>query len=733
MAQTDTQSASDLSELDSNLFNEEDDGNEPSDTASSSASPSPNPFGTLSSKKGPEIRRKLTWEHSRKPFAWEDVRNKKSQRIFYCRHCNWFNLIQNADQHLQKKHDIIIYEAPSLRKQAQKNALKAAFGVQQQKAQETMDQKVVNIMKSGFNKALYEEALARLIARGSLPHRLIELPEWTIMISAVNWTVIDQINTSHSTIPPRIKGQFQVERQLVKEHLHNSISCIHLSTDSWYAGRTLQKDYQGINAIWVDSNGVINTALLALPALYHGHGGNQVAPHLIETLQFYDIEHRLGWITGDNHGANDTLCRDIEEHLITKGITGWSAAHQRLRCFGHIVNLIAHAFLYCDNAEAVDIALQRAANSGHTIDESLYLYGSIDDGGWSNVATLKKIDKFAALLTKQRHFRVWQTHSSKRLTRPNDTRWHGWFTLIDQVLTARPAYAAVCNEVPELEEYLPSSEEWLLLQYTYQILQPLKEVCKRAEGNNTTLDLVQLEMDFLRHQLERLETKHGGNPSLLASINTMWLLFNKYYEKIDEIPAYVTAILLHPSRRKAYLIRNWKPAWIRPGIARAKGLWSEYQARYPTAQPLDELSDSYGKEPSDFELFRRQMDVVPTGDDFDTFINAPPTKLATGSSPISWWSSPDQRAAYPALSRLAIDVLSACPMSALTERTFSSVRRTTSWERTRLGDDVIEQSECCKDWQSSGLAYAPLTPMQGVQYSAEGDDEVLEAPPATTP
>lgn len=46
-----------------------------------------------------------------------------------------------------------------------------------------------------------------------------------------------------------------------------------------------------------------------------GHAGSQVAPQLIRALQFYEIEDRLGWITGDNHGTNDTLSREIEEHL----------------------------------------------------------------------------------------------------------------------------------------------------------------------------------------------------------------------------------------------------------------------------------------------------------------------------------------------------------------------------------------------------------------------------------
>jgi hypothetical protein len=63
-----------------------------------------------------------------------------------------------------------------------------------------------------------------------------------------------------------------------------------------------------------------------------------------------------------------------------------------------------------------------------------------------------------------------------------------------------------------------------------------------------------------------------------------------------------------------------------------------------------------------------------------------------------------QRMAYPALSRLAVDVLSASSMSAESERVFSGCRRTVTWQRSRLSSDIISYSECSKAWQRSGIA-----------------------------
>jgi hypothetical protein len=55
---------------------------------------------------------------------------------------------------------------------------------------------------------------------------------------------------------------------------------------------------------------------------------------VIQTLESYGVRDRLGFVTGDNHGAIDTLCRAVAE-----AIPEWSPVDNRLRCLGHIINL----------------------------------------------------------------------------------------------------------------------------------------------------------------------------------------------------------------------------------------------------------------------------------------------------------------------------------------------------------------------------------------------------------
>lgn len=110
-------------------------------------------------------------------------------------------------------------------------------------------------------------------------------------------------------------------------------------------------------------------------------------------------------------------------------------------------------------------------------------------------------------------------------------------------------------------------------------------------------------------------------------------------------------------------------------------------------------------EPSLWEQYKRHINAVPADDDFTAFKNVSPTRLAQDTTASACGSSSDQREAYPAFSKLAIDVLSAFATSADSESIFSGCRRTVSWERAKLGGKIIEHSECTKDCQWSGIAY----------------------------
>ena len=58
-------------------------------------------------------------------------------------------------------------------------------------------------------------------------------------------------------------------------------------------------------------------------------------------------------------------------------------------------------------------------------------------------------------------------------------------------------------------------------------------------------------MGFLIDQFKQFEIRHSSNVSLLATINTHCHTSDKYWRLLDETEAYVTAVLIYPSKRIA--------------------------------------------------------------------------------------------------------------------------------------------------------------------------------------
>jgi hypothetical protein len=70
-------------------------------------------------------------------------------------------------------------------------------------------------------------------------------------------------------------------------------------------------------------------------------------------------------------------------------------------------------------------------------------------------------------------------------------------------------------------------------------------------------------------------------------------------------------------------------------------------------------------------------------------------------NPLQWWLEPTQRTRFPALSKMAIDVLSIPAMSAEAERLFSSAKLDVTDQRNSLSIQTLEVLQCLKSWCNS--------------------------------
>ncbi|TKA59734.1 hypothetical protein B0A49_13530, partial [Cryomyces minteri] len=326
---------------------------------------------------------------------------------------------------------------------------------------------------------------------------------------------------------------------------------------------------------------------------------------------------------------------------------------------------------------------------------------------WSQIEPLNKLHKLAVWIRRPggSHFEDFQALSGGRVvSQDNSTRWNSWFLMMDSALKCKQAVNQyIDNHTNEIQHLKLSRTDWELVRHTRDFLIPFYEVTKATEGDEVTFDDLLFSMDSLVTHYKAAFERYALSRELTEAVTTSWFLLDKYYKGSDECAAYAAAILLHPTLRLQYVKENWKKPWIQPAIKRVTSLFETYQPSKAVAviQPLDALQSRQLSHLKQYRLkVHAKLAAKPQEDELKRFINAPPFDIMT--TPLQWWLEPAQQAAYPRLSRLAIDVLSIATMSAEAERIFSGARRTISWERARLKGKSIEHTKCLKHWQMNG-------------------------------
>jgi hypothetical protein len=655
----------------------------------------------------------------------EPVRTTKEKgyrKFFYCKYprCDRYAVVgvQAARNHMEREHGVILDRPPPSKAQKLRNQdLRQVVSLNQQQQDKQKGQETHEVLRSVIEPVQMRQALLRLIVHHDLPLNTAEWPELHSLIYTVNPVASSFIWKSHSTIARQIAATFDAKKNQLKDVLQQSKSLIHLTTDTWHSPNF--KEFQAITATFVTAEGRLSKALLNLCELSEGHAGATVAPLVLSTLKDYQIDQKLGFITADNHGANDTLCRALSEEL-----EHWQPEQRRLRCLGHIINLAVQAFLHAKDKEAVELAISQSNTPATTLDEQLSLLSDKDEtAGWIKIAPLQKVLSFVRKLrSSDKLYNAFKRLAKKTIRAPNDTRWNSYLATFEDAYSLRGHYQAfIADYHAQLLDCELSTTEWQLVEQTIQLLQPFKEATKQCEGDYITLDQVQLHMDALVHHYSELQMQYSSNKSLSESLFTSWYVFDKYYSLIDDTGAYSAAILLHPEKRKSYLDAAWKPTWIKPGIERARQLWLRYKE-----EVVDEVIDTENL--SSYDRFRhriaaKQFSKRGANDEFERFINSPPE--AINMPVLDWWQLEQQQCSYPQLSRMAIDILSAQAMSADCERVFSGTRRTIPWTRIGLEGSMIKTLTCLKHWQHSKVV--------DYQFEAISDDqEALLAEETTT-
>ena len=101
-----------------------------------------------------------------------------------------------------------------------------------------------------------------------------------------------------------------------------------------------------ITAHWTSSNYKAVATLLVIRELNEEHTGENMAEIVYQVAKEYGIVDKLGSFMMDNATNNNRALKELNSLIQNDRGIGFDPVETRLRCFGHIMNLVVKDLLY---------------------------------------------------------------------------------------------------------------------------------------------------------------------------------------------------------------------------------------------------------------------------------------------------------------------------------------------------------------------------------------------------
>ena len=180
----------------------------------------------------------------------------------------------------------------------------------------------------------------------------VEMKAFQELLRMLNPVVFEYIYTSGKSVRSFILKEFHHRRLGVVDELQSARSKIHLSFDLWSSPNALS--LCGVVAHYLTAGLQSRAILIGLRRVKGAHSGENIAEAILQLISEYGIAEKVGYFQADNAGNNDTCVQAILDVISPTT----QAAHRRLRCYGHVINLAAKAFLFGDDPDAFELEIE---------------------------------------------------------------------------------------------------------------------------------------------------------------------------------------------------------------------------------------------------------------------------------------------------------------------------------------------------------------------------------------
>ncbi|KAL7755641.1 hypothetical protein ACKLNR_014168 [Fusarium oxysporum f. sp. zingiberi] len=311
------------------------------------------------------------------------------------------------------------------------------------------------------------------------------------------------------------------KKAAVKEELDNTVTQIHLSFDLWTSPNRLV--FISIFGHFIDRRHLYQSRLLAFKRQMGSHAGENIAYTIRNVVRDWGIDGKLGVSICDNAASNDVCLRNLYTTL-DASITRADTEARRMRCFGHILNLVAQAFLYGDDAASFELQSE-AYGMLERVEEDLEHWRAKGP-----VGKLHNIVKF--IRASPQRTEAFKTHAREQeevdsyklaeestaeleVIQNNATRWNSTYMMIERALVKQSELNSFIQELgleADGSKRVPTadvltSDDWKVLREVSHILEPVYNMTMRTQGWGTSgghgrLWEVMTGMEFVLEHLE---------------------------------------------------------------------------------------------------------------------------------------------------------------------------------------------------------------------------------------
>ena len=229
----------------------------------------------------------------------------------------------------------------------------------------------------------------------------------------------------------------------------------------------------------------ISKVLLGLPEI-GSHGGEEQFKILSSILDDYQVGRTLGFLIGDNSSTNDTLCRAISTWQQDKFKIAWDPEQNRLRCLGHMINLIVQAFIFSsitieelesydkkekEETEETDPETQQKTRARFRV---MGVLGKVHNITVHIRGSAGRLNEFVS-------------EAGNRIPLDNRTRWNSWFHMICRACDLEKHVDFYIKNQPALQKDMLSADEWGALRTIRKFLELCHSITLQNEGDQGTI------------------------------------------------------------------------------------------------------------------------------------------------------------------------------------------------------------------------------------------------------